>query len=181
MAQILTAEQLLTDIQAWIESAKDSQVERLTELATDPDMTREQKSAKMLEIASEKYTVEAIINQLKPVVSFEGNTYELPRRVPTAKSTGTTGTKTLLPEGTRLQYKYGESVSAIYHIQNGELVDPDGVKAVANTISTQVIAESKGMSVDEYKAWYEKENGRKFTGVAGLSDEKHWLRLPPEA
>lgn len=179
---ILTSEQLAIDIQAWIQTAQDSQVERLSEIAINPDMDKDAKRIKMLEIASEKYTVEAVMNQLKPVVTFEGQTYELPRRIPVVKapSTGSTGTKVNLPEGTKVKYIYNDFESDIFTVQDGKLVDKDGVPHVANTISTQVIAESKGLTVDEFKAWYEKENGRKFTGVAGLSDEKHWVRIPPQ-
>lgn len=185
MEQIIkTAEQLIADVTAYIEMAKESQVDRLTAIAMNESLTKLEKQVEMTKIATEKFDAQAIISNLKAVVTFEGSTYELPKRPVATKTvpTNTAGKPShSFQDGDRVKYVNNGIESAIYTIKGGKLVDESGAEFFPKQISDEVVATVNGMSLADYKTWHLAEHGRAFTGVAGLSDTKHWVKVLPEA
>lgn len=176
---IKTAEQLLQDIKVWLETAQDSQLDRLTEINMRDDLSKEQKRDMAREIMNEKYDAQAIINNLKPIVTWNGSTYELPKRATLTRTVSVNPNGKAhehFKDGDKVKYVRDGIESEVLEVIGGKLRKADGTLTFPNTISAEVIATAKGMSVEDYKAWYLAEHGRPFTGVQGLSDVKHWVK-----
>jgi len=179
MTQILSAEQLLLDINAWIEIAKDTQLERSTAIAMNADMPKEEKQAKMQAIWSEKYDANAVLNSLKMVVTFEGNQYEMPRKQ-TATRTGSTSTKPgRFAIGDIVHYTQDSTTSEEYEVTESGLKNSAG-EIIAPSKATLLHKLSlMGKTEEQFRADYLAENGREFKGYPGLSDA-HWSKVLPQ-
>lgn len=168
---ILTKEQLLLDIQAELDKAMESQIERLTEVATS-DLPIVEKQAEMAKIATEKYSAQAILSQLKPVVTYNGKVYSMPVIVKTRQSSiGSTGKapSNFVP-GDLIKLVDKGKESSLYEVQvDGQLKDETGEIIRAGEAVLRFKLDCSGETKEEFLTRYLTENNREFKGYAGLT------------
>jgi hypothetical protein len=179
---VLSAEKLVEDIRQYITEAEETQLERSTMVAMDESMSKEQKRLKMIDIWAEKYSVQAILNNLKPIVTFNGNQYELPKRSNQATtrtpgtSIGSTAYAGRFQIGDLLHYVQDGTASAVYEVVETGLKDFQGAVVAPSKATLECKLALMGKSEETFREEYLAGNGREFKGFPGLSDP-HWVKI----
>jgi hypothetical protein len=177
---VLSAEKLAEDIQQYITEAEETQLERSTTVAMDMNMSKEDKRLKMIDIWAEKYSVQAILNNLKSIVIFNGRQYELPKKQVTTRtpgtSTGSTAYTSRFQVGDSVHYVQEGTASAVYEVVETGLKDFQGAMVAPSRATLECKLALMGKTEQEFREEYLTGNGREFKGFPGLSDP-HWVKI----
>jgi hypothetical protein len=177
---ILSAEKLVEDIQQYITEAEETQLERSTKIAMDESMSKEQKRLKMADIWAEKYSVQAILNNLKSIATFNGRQYELPKRQVATRTPGTSVGSTAhtgrFQIGDLLHYLQDGTASETYEVVETGLKNVQGIVITSSKATLQAKLALMGKTEQEFRTEYFTGNGREFKGFPGLSDP-HWVKI----
>ena len=168
-----TAIELKADIEKYIAEAQASQMTRLAEVH-NLDIPDEEKRSKALSILSEKYSVEAIVSNLKHCVQFNDELYEIPATIKRSTKSGGIGST----GKSGYAWKPGDKIKIVSLGQESEPYEVTEDLQVKNSAGEVLKAseaallfkcEAKNMTVEQFNADFELRNGTKFQGYPGLS------------